>query len=165
MMAKKKKTGGKKSSRKDGDRTRKSSGVRIQGPSARSSDARAQTRTMWNLVLSGKADAHGIEALLLDGADASRRDSEGYTVLHEACRGGMADVARVLLAHGADAEAVGGGGAARPLHLAAMGDHAATVEQLLAAPPLIVVYPLPPSTTVVYLLPGRWSSCSRPLPS
>ena len=88
---------------------------------------------MWNLVLSGQDDAPGIGALLEAGADVSRRDSEGYTVLHEACRGGMTGVAKVLLEHGADAEAVGGGGAARPLHLAAMGDHASTVELLLAA--------------------------------
>ena len=103
--------------------------------------ATSQTPTarLWQLLRpttsGGKAVDAGVEkvaALLRAGADVGHVNEEGYTPLHEACREGMHDVAALLLEAGADAEAVGGGAAARPLHLAALGDHSDIVELLLA---------------------------------
>jgi len=86
-----------------------------------------------DLVLSGAATPEVVAARLrVSPGDLDTIDSEGYTLLHLACRAGLADVVKVLIEAGADAEAVGGGGGARPLHLAALGDHSKVVEVLLA---------------------------------
>eukprot|EP00966_Prymnesium_polylepis_P165343 3822522-Prymnesium_polylepis.1 len=69
-----------------------------------------QSKKLWALLLSGEANPKKVSALLRNGADVKHPDGEGYTLLHVACRAGLADVARCLIEAGADSEAVGGGG-------------------------------------------------------
>jgi ankyrin repeat protein len=66
-------------------------------------------------------------------ARASNPDAPhaGWTGLHEAAKGGHADVVRLLLAHGADVNAREAGDNTSPLHWAAAGNHHETVRALL----------------------------------
>ena len=94
---------------------------------------RAETGRLWDIVNKGTATPKKLASLLRGGADLHRRDAEGYSLLHVACRGGAAEnVVSALIGAGADVHAVGGGGKAQPIHLAALGNHAETVEALLA---------------------------------
>ena len=85
--------------------------------------------------------AHGGHAealrLLLEapgaGIEAAVATSDaGLTPLDAATMTGAADCVRVLLAHGADSDAINARGSA-PLHLAAAHGHATIVRQLLEA--------------------------------
>lgn len=77
----------------------------------------------------GRADA--VSALLKAGADVRQTSVYGRkTALHEAAMCNHADVARILLAHGADPNASDCNGN-RPLHIAALNGSVAAAKVLL----------------------------------
>ena len=69
--------------------------------------------------------------LLHRGAELEARDTVNMTPLHHACELGQGTIAEVLLAHGADVNAVGGVHGYTPLHLAVQNDHADLAAALL----------------------------------
>jgi uncharacterized protein len=76
----------------------------------------------------------GLEALLAGDRElAQARASDGFTALHLAAYFGQEDAARLLLEHGADANAVARNAELEvaPLHSAAAGGHGSIVELLL----------------------------------
>ena len=75
----------------------------------------------------------GLEALLGERSLAQAWSSDGFTALHLAAFFGHEDAAALLLAHGADANAVARNDELRvtPLHSAAAGAHASIVKLLL----------------------------------
>lgn len=64
----------------------------------------AHAGALLDAVASG--DAGKLSAALSDGTDRNERDSEGETPMHAAVRLGRADMVRLLLDHGTDADAV-----------------------------------------------------------
>ncbi len=71
-------------------------------------------------------------ALLAEGSNARVRTPDGFTPLHLAAFFGHTDTARVLLEHGADANAIADNPSrVRPLHSAAAATNAATIRLLL----------------------------------
>lgn len=136
LLARKKSTAAGKSRRGKGTATKKANSARpaMAWAEARSQPpkiSKAQTAALWKLLMSGDAKPRQVAKMLQQGADVNKPDREGYTPLHIACRGGLTGVANTLLDGGAHLEAIGGGGAARPIHLASLGDHAEVVELLL----------------------------------
>ena len=76
--------------------------------------------------------AEQVERILAGGAAVNLpADKAGFTPLAVACRAGDASVARVLLAHGADACMATRDNRNPPLFWAAAGGHAETLELLL----------------------------------
>jgi uncharacterized protein len=76
----------------------------------------------------------GLEALLVGEPElAQARASDGFTALHLAAYFGQEDAARLLLEHGADANAVARNAELEvaPLHSAAAGGHGSIVKLLL----------------------------------
>src|SRR5688572_182089 len=80
-------------------------------------------------------DAARVRAILQRDSEAVHgRSSDGWTPLHLAAFMGHAEVARILLDHGADIEAVAKNGIAnRPLHAALAGKESPEVIDLLLA--------------------------------
>ena len=80
-------------------------------------------------------DTAEVEAILARDREAVQaRSSDGWTPLHLAAFMGHADVARILLDHGADLEAVSTNSIAnRPLHAALAGKSVTEVIELLIA--------------------------------
>lgn len=64
-------------------------------------------------------DLERVRKLLSQRTSVDVRDKSGYTALHYAARGGHLDVCKVLLANGADINAVTKSGQATALHRAA----------------------------------------------
>lgn len=60
------------------------------------------------MVAAGQGDAAGVEKLLNSGVDPNLKDQLGFTALIMAPRGGNAQVVKLLLAKGADANAKSG---------------------------------------------------------
>lgn len=79
-------------------------------------------------------DPAGVQLLLRQKARVDARDAHGRTALHEAALAGHIEIARALIAAGADATAVDGQGRT-PLLEAARGGHAVMLECLLDALP------------------------------
>ena len=87
----------------------------------------------FDLSALGRVDALG-EALREDPELVRGRSADGFTALHLACFFGHPDAVRLLLAGGADADAVAEGATAvRPLHSAAAARSSEIVDLLLAA--------------------------------
>lgn len=84
-------------------------------------------------VQGGHADV--VDCLLSAGADLEAQDVEGRTALHEAAYLGFTEIAKTLIAHGANVNAVAGTSwryGDTPLQMAAHGGHTATVALLVA---------------------------------
>jgi ankyrin repeat protein len=105
---------------------------------------RAELRPEHHLLLHRPAesgDAPVLETMLACGFGADARDKDGVTPLHRAAMGGHPDAVRVLLAGGADVNAVDGMFAAPPLVWAVEGrshaepgaDHVEVARVLIAA--------------------------------
>lgn len=71
------------------------------------------------------------EILLSNGSDVNARDVFSQTPLHYAATTGNIEVARVLVAHGADVNATNKSYLTRPLHLAALNGHTAMAKLLI----------------------------------
>lgn len=71
------------------------------------------------------------ELLLQQGAEAKQRDAHGTPLLHRAAERGAERVIELLLAHGADAEAIDTASRSTALHAAAKAGNAATVQELI----------------------------------
>ena len=89
-----------------------------------------------------RGDSRVLEVMLDSGFDPNVKDAENVTALHRAAMAGRADAVRVLLAHGASADALDGMFAATPLVWACEGwrhgsragaDHVGVARLLLAA--------------------------------
>ena len=80
-----------------------------------------------------RGDAMAVRALLADGADVNAAHGDGMTGLHWAAFNGDTEVARLLMAAGADLESRTRLGAHRPLHVAAKEGHGTVVALLLEA--------------------------------
>ena len=82
-----------------------------------------------------------LETMLACGFDPNARDKDNVTPLHRAAMGGHPEAVRVLLAHGADVNALDGMFAAPPLvwavegrgHAEPGGDHVGVARVLIAA--------------------------------
>lgn len=84
------------------------------------------------LVSSG--DVNAIRNLLLKGkAKVNETDSSGMTALHHAAYKGNAELAKMLIAHGADVNSDKHDHQYSPLHFAALSGNINTVQQLLTA--------------------------------
>jgi ankyrin repeat protein len=93
-------------------------------------------------VVAERGDAAVLATMLASGFDANVADGEGVTALHRAAMAGRADAVRVLLEHGALADALDGMFAATPLVWAAQAwaynsdaaaDYVHIARQLIAA--------------------------------
>jgi len=89
-----------------------------------------------------RGDSRILEVMLDCGFDPNVKDAESVTALHRAAMAGRTDAVRVLLAHGASANALDGMFAAGPLVWACEGwshgspagaDHVGVARLLLAA--------------------------------
>jgi ankyrin repeat protein len=88
-----------------------------------------------------RGDAVVLDTMLSHGFDPNGRDKDQVTPLHRAAMGGHPDATRVLLAHGAEVNALDGMFAATPLVWAVEGrdyaapgaDHVAVARLLIAA--------------------------------
>ena len=80
-----------------------------------------------------RGDVAAVRAALKDGADVNAAQGDGLTGLHLAAQSGSLEVAKVLLAAGAKADAKTRIGAYTPLHLASQGAHLLVVRALLDA--------------------------------
>ncbi len=78
-----------------------------------------------------RGDAAAVSALLGRGVDANAAQGDGMTALHWAADKDHADIAKALLARGANVRATTRLGAYTPLHLAARRGHAAVAALLL----------------------------------
>jgi ankyrin repeat protein len=106
---------------------------------------RDQLRTEHHLMMhvpAERGDSRVLETMLDCGFDPNAKDAQGVTALHRAAMAGRADAVRVLLAHGASANALDGMFAATPLVWACEGwshgsqagaDHVGVARLLLAA--------------------------------
>jgi hypothetical protein len=105
---------------------------------------RSELRHEHHLLLHGAAergDAAVLETMLSCGFDVNVRDPENVTPLQRAAMGGWPDSVRILLAHGADVNALDGMFSASPLVWAVEGrrhprpgsDHVAVARLLIAA--------------------------------
>ena len=101
---------------------------------ARGKHWRSVFRTRWSCLLSATRYGHNeIVAMLLKAGDAvDARDSENVTALYVAARKGYVDIVKMLLAFGADVEAICGIGS-MPLHQSLMPEGSAEVVKLLLA--------------------------------
>ena len=79
-----------------------------------------------------KKDVNAIDALLKQGRDVNRRNTDGETLLHWAAVNGKTDVVRFLILHNADVNARRTRDGRTPLHCATSGKHKHIVEILLA---------------------------------
>jgi len=85
------------------------------------------------LSIFNAADQGNIEAVkkhLADGVDVNKKDKAGYTPLHWAAWGGHTEVAELLIAKGAEVNAMSYEFAATPLDLADIHDYV-EVKKLL----------------------------------
>jgi len=82
--------------------------------------------------MTGNRDA--VKALLQNGADVNTALGDGMTALHYAATKNDADLAKMLLAAGANVKASTRLGGYTPVLLAAKGGHAAVLDVLLALP-------------------------------
>ncbi|XP_015593022.1 rabankyrin-5 isoform X2 [Cephus cinctus] len=64
-------------------------------------------------------------------SNLAKANSEGYTVLHEACKAGLVELTRMLLKHGAPTTVVTVSGGEAPIHLAVSNQHLGVVLALL----------------------------------
>jgi hypothetical protein len=105
---------------------------------------RSELRPEHHLMLhrpAERGDAKILETMLSCGFEPDARDNERVTPLHRAAMGGHVDAVRVLLAHGADVNAVDGMFSASPLVWAVEGrndarpgaDHVGVARLLIAA--------------------------------
>jgi len=78
-----------------------------------------------------RGDAAAVTALLGRGVDANAAQGDGMTALHWAAEKDHADIAKALLARGANARATTRLGAYTPLHLAARRGHSVVAALLL----------------------------------
>ena len=86
------------------------------------------------LSIFNAADQGNIEAVkkhLADGADVNGKDPGGYTPLHWAAWGGHTEVAELLIAKGAEVNAMGYEYGATPLDLAGLNDYVETKKLLV----------------------------------
>ncbi len=79
-----------------------------------------------------QGDRATVERLLQAGSDVNAVQGDGMTALHWAAWHGQAELARAILAHGANVRAATELGGYTPLHLAAETGSAAVVEMLIA---------------------------------
>ncbi len=79
-----------------------------------------------------RSDLNALKEHLRSGGDANAAQGDGFTALHWAAKLGNEDMARVLLAAGADARATTRIGNHMPLHVAAAAGQAGVAEALLA---------------------------------
>ena len=84
-------------------------------------------------IAAGRADPQIVELLLKAQADLTAEDMNGNTALDEAALHGEADVAQVLIAHGADVRRVHALDGRGPLHEACMKGFANLVQPLVKA--------------------------------
>ena len=80
-----------------------------------------------------RGDVDEVRAMLAQHADANTAYGDGMTGLHWAAKAGHDEIARVLIAAGADVEATTRIGAHTPLHVAAKAGRDSTLALLLAA--------------------------------
>lgn len=103
---------------------------------------RGQLRPDHHLLMHRPAesgDARALDTMLASGFDPDARDQDNVTPLHRACMGGHPDAVRVLLAHGADVNALDGMFAASPLVWAVEGrDHAAPGSDHVAVARILI---------------------------
>jgi ankyrin repeat protein len=78
-------------------------------------------------------DAPAVRSLLAGGADANAAQGDGLSALHLAAQQGSLEIAKLLIASGADLEAKTRIGGYTPLHLASAAGNAALVRELLTA--------------------------------
>src|SRR5262249_862512 len=78
-----------------------------------------------------KGQGEVVRLLLRRGANVDAADSDGWTALMWACRGGHLDIAETLLARGADISRTIVDKRANALHLAAQNGHLAAVRALI----------------------------------
>jgi ankyrin repeat protein len=79
-----------------------------------------------------RGDARVLDAMLACGFDPNVKDTDGVTALHRAAMAGHTDAARVLIAHGAEVNALDGMFSATPLLWAAEGwGHSATAADFV----------------------------------
>ena len=106
-------------------------------------DLRSQLAPEHHLMLHRPAESGNtavLDTMLACGFDPNARDKDKVTPLHRAAMGGHPEAVRVLLAHGADIQALDGMFAASPLVWAVEGrsttkggDHVAVARVLIAA--------------------------------
>lgn len=87
-------------------------------------------KALVNAARSGEPDE--VERLLDQGAPISGRQRDHLTPLHAAAQRGRRDVAELLIARGADVNAVSDDGGHTPLHKAAIVGHTQVAELLIA---------------------------------
>ena len=79
-----------------------------------------------------RQDVNAVRGLIAGGADLDAAHGDGMTALHWAAQHGDVEIAELLLAAGADAEARTRLGGHTPLHVASRSGQAGAVEALLA---------------------------------
>lgn len=80
-----------------------------------------------------RGDADAVRTLLRDGADVNASAGDGMTALHWAADGGEVEIAAILIAAGANVDAVTRLGDYTPVHLASRQGTASLIEALLEA--------------------------------
>jgi ankyrin repeat protein len=121
-----------------GDRTRAE--VMLQAEPGLRGELRREHHLMMN-VPAERGDAAILETMLALGFNPNARDNDGVTPLHRAAMAGRVEAVRVLLAYGADVNALDATFAATPLVWTAEGwshgpkgaDHVGTARLLMAA--------------------------------